>query len=207
MIAIVDYGSGNIQAVKNIYDKLGIKSYFAKVPEDLSRANKIVLPGVGSFDQAITELNDSGMREKLDELVLIKKIPVLGVCVGMQIMAKKSEEGVLAGLGWIDGTVHLFDENILKIKPKLPHMGWNSIEVNKKHSILEGVDLEKGFYFLHSYHFLAKNLSDVLCHTYYGAEFHSAINSRNIFGFQFHPEKSHFNGIQIFKNFAELQHA
>lgn len=207
MIAIVDYGSGNIQAVKNIYDRLNIKSYFATSPDQLLDATKIVLPGVGSFDQAMAQLESSGMKEKLDDLVLNKNIPILGVCVGMQIMAKNSEEGVLAGLGWIDATVQLFDENILKIKPKLPHMGWNSIEVNKKHSILDGVDLGKGFYFLHSYHLLAKNMNDVLCFTYYGARFHSAINSRNIFGFQFHPEKSHFNGIQIFKNFAELQHA
>jgi len=204
MIAIVDYGSGNIQAVKNIYDKLNIVSFFARTAEDLERADKIILPGVGAFDQAMGQLNESGMKAKLDELVLIKKVPILGVCVGMQIMANSSEEGRLAGLGWFDAMVKIFDVSKLNIKPKLPHMGWNSVTVNKDHSILKGVDLETGFYFLHSYFVKCENVDEVLFTSFYGAEFHCAINKNNIFGFQFHPEKSHHNGINLFKNFAGL---
>ena len=205
MIAIVDYGSGNIQAIKNIYDKLKIKSCFAKVPEDLEGVTKIILPGVGAFDEAITQLNESGMRSILDKLVLKDNVPVLGVCVGMQIMAANSDEGVLDGLGWFDATVKLFDENKIKNKPKLPHMGWNEINPMEANPILRNINNEQGFYFLHSYYFECNDEADVLIQAYYGHDFHCAINKGHIYGFQFHPEKSHSNGINLFKNFAELE--
>lgn len=204
MIAIIDYGSGNIQAIKNIYKKLKIECKFVSQPDQLDGISKIILPGVGAFDEAMTQLNESGMREVLDLMVLEQKIPVLGVCVGMQIMAASSDEGKLDGLGWFDANVKLFDENIIKHKPKLPHMGWNEIQAKYKHSIFDSIDTEKGFYFLHSFYFQCNDKNDVLAETHYGDVFHCAINKENIYGFQFHPEKSHSNGINLFKNFAEL---
>ena len=204
MIAIVDYGSGNIQAVKNIYDRLNIKSYFANDPDQLTDATKIVLPGVGSFDQAMAQLEASGMKDKLNDLVLNKNIPILGVCVGMQLMADSSEEGTGPGLGWFDAKVRLIDSAKIIHKPKLPHMGWNSVTISNNHLILDGIDLDKGFYFLHSYYFDASNSEDVLLNATYGDVFNCAIRKGNIFGFQFHPEKSHSNGIKIFENFAGI---
>ena len=207
MIAIIDYGSGNIQAIQNIYTKLKVDSFFAKQPDDLEKADKVILPGVGSFDEAITQLNNSGMKTALDKAVLIDKKPVLGICVGMQIMAHSSDEGVLQGLGWFDASVKKFNERNIFFKPKLPHMGWNETEAIQNHDILCDLDMEKGFYFLHSYYFDAHEKLDVLMKAYYGDYFCCAVKKGNIFGFQFHPEKSHMNGISIFKNFAELDYA
>jgi len=204
MIAIIDYGSGNIQAIKNIYKTLKIDCKFVSQPEQLDGVNKIILPGVGAFDEAMTQLNESGMREVLDLMVLEQEVPVLGVCVGMQIMASGSDEGKLDGLGWFDAQVKLFDENIIKHKPKLPHMGWNEIHPKNEHPILSSIDFDKGYYFLHSYYFECHDEKDILATTVYGDVFHCAVNKNNIFGFQFHPEKSHSNGINLFKNFAEL---
>ncbi|NVK44047.1 MAG: imidazole glycerol phosphate synthase subunit HisH [Oceanospirillaceae bacterium] len=204
MIAIVNYGSGNIQAIKNIYTKLRIDSFFASKPGDLRKASKIILPGVGSFDQAMAQLNQSGMRDELDALVLEAKKPVLGVCVGMQIMANCSQEGVSDGLGWFDARVESFDVTQINHKPKIPHMGWNDIHVVRKHCILEHIDEQKGFYFLHSYFFHCNNERDVLAKTFYSQDFACAVNRENIFGFQFHPEKSHSNGVSLFKNFAGI---
>lgn len=204
MIGIVDYGSGNIQAIKNIYKNLKLDCKFVSSPEDFDGITKIILPGVGAFDEAMTQLNESGMRAVLDSLVLEKKIPVLGVCVGMQIMAAGSDEGELAGLGWFDAQVKLFDASTIVHKPKLPHMGWNEISPKSEHPIFTSVDLQKGFYFLHSFYFQCNNTSDVLAETFYGDVFHCSVHKENIYGFQFHPEKSHSNGINLFKNFAEI---
>jgi glutamine amidotransferase len=204
MIAIIDYGSGNIQAIKNIYKQLKIECKFVSEPSQLDGVGKIILPGVGAFDEAITQLNESGLREVLDLMVLEQKVPVLGVCVGMQIMAANSDEGKLSGLGWFDAQVKLFDENMINQKPKLPHMGWNEIHTKSNHPILNSIDFEKGYYFLHSYYFECHDENDVLATTYYGGVFHCAVNKENIYGFQFHPEKSHSNGINLFKNFSEL---
>ena len=149
MIAIVDYGLGNVLAFKNIYKRFGIEATVAKVPEDLLKASKIILPGVGSFDWAMTKLNNSGLRAVLDNLVLKKKLPVLGVCVGMQMMAKKSEEGVRPGLGWIDADVVKFDNKSCAETP-VPHMGWNSV-VPRHEKTLFCMVKEPKYYFLHSF--------------------------------------------------------
>ncbi|MFT4906439.1 MAG: glutamine amidotransferase [Oleispira sp.] len=204
MIAIIDYGSGNIKAIKNIYKTLKIECKFVSEPNQLIGVDKIILPGVGAFDEAMTQLNKSGLREVLDSMVLEQEVPVLGVCVGMQIMAESSDEGKLDGLGWFDAKVKLFDESIFNHKPKLPHMGWNEIQPKRESRILTSIDFEKGYYFLHSYYFECHDEKDVLAITEYGDVFHCAINKNNIYGFQFHPEKSHSNGINLFKNFAEL---
>ncbi len=204
MITIVDYGLGNISAFSNIYKRLNIDHKVAKTSEQLADASKIVLPGVGAFDYAMTLLNQSGMREMLDMLVLEKQIPVLGVCVGMQIMASSSEEGQLAGLNWIPGRVKKFDVATLQHKPTIPHMGWNQFTAKSIHPIFEEIDAEQGFYFLHSYYFECESASDIFAHSEYGIEFSSAVHRQNIYGFQFHPEKSLSNGVALLKNFAGL---
>ena len=204
MIAIINYGSGNVQAIANIYHKLSIPHVITDKEEELRAASKLVLPGVGAFDEVMARLNESGLREILDELVLEKKIPVIGVCVGMQILAESSEEGEIDGLGWINGTVKKIDVSNLLHKPHLPHMGWNVATPIRSHSLLENLDIDKGFYFLHSYCFHCNEEEDALMATDYGEKITSAVNHDNIFGTQFHPEKSHGNGIQIFKNFANL---
>ncbi len=204
MITIINYGLGNISAFANVYKRLNIPVIIAARKEELENAEKIILPGVGAFDHAMTLLQQSGMKESLDELVLGKKIPVLGICVGMQILAKSSEEGVLPGLGWIDGVVKKFDASLIKHKTRLPHMGWNTINPQKSNKLLESFDDGARFYFLHSYYFHCSNIRNEIAETEYGLPFTSAVNSDNIYGVQFHPEKSHENGITLLNNFANL---
>jgi glutamine amidotransferase len=204
MIKIVNYGSGNIQAILNIYKRLNIDCEVANAPEELTDATKIILPGVGAFDETMGQLLESGFKETLDEMVLTKKIPIIGICVGMQILANNSEEGRLPGLGYIDGVVKKFDVRLFRHKPHLPHLGWNSISIKNDNQIFNNIDVEKGFYFLHTYYFQCNSENNILAKTNYGSEFSSAVVNNNVFGMQFHPEKSHSNGVQLFKNFAEL---
>lgn len=204
MIAVVDYGLGNIQAIRNIYKQLNIPCVISSTPEVLSLAEKIILPGVGAFDDAMHRLEKSNLLDMLNKKVLEDKIPVMGICVGMQMMAKASDEGVRPGLGWIDARVKLFDEENLSHRPKLPHMGWNDVLIKKEDDVTCGVDLKRGFYFLHSYYFDCNDSEDVLLSANYGGEFSCAVKKGNIYGFQFHPEKSHSNGIALFKNFSEV---
>ena len=202
MITIVDYGVGNISAFKNVFKRLNIASSIAKSSSDLENATKLILPGVGSFDYAMSQLNLSGMRKKLDELVIEKKIPVLGICVGMQMMGKGSEEGASEGLNWVDAQVLKFDESLLKTRVKLPHMGWNEVKPVKESILFKNINEEAIFYFLHSYYFKCKNSNHVLGVSDYGSSFSSCINFENIYGVQFHPEKSHNNGEKLLHNFA-----
>jgi glutamine amidotransferase len=202
MIGIIDYGSGNLRAIGNIYDRLRIDYQIISDPGTLNSVDKIILPGVGDFDQTMQMLNESGFRNVLDDLVLKNKVPVLGICVGLQILSKGSEEGKLPGLGWIDGYVKKFNPDLILSKPKLPHLGWNSIEVVKNSILLEGVDAQEGFYFIHNFYFETNDASDILTKTHYGIDFVSSVARENIFGVQFHPEKSHQNGISLLKNFA-----
>lgn len=203
MIGIVNYGSGNIQAISNIYGRLGIPHMVAAHPEQLLEVDRIVLPGVGAFDQAMLELERSGMRHALDAAITDKK-PILGICVGMQLLAKSSEEGKLPGLGWIDATVKRFDREAIGMRAQLPHMGWNTVNPVSEGGLFAGVDLSTGYYFLHSYFFAPRATDDILAHTTYGTQFSSAVRHGNIYGVQFHPEKSHGAGIQLLKNFSEL---
>jgi glutamine amidotransferase len=204
MIAIVNYGSGNIQAIGNIYNRLNIPFTVASAPEQLLAADKALLPGVGAFDQAMNELDRSGMRKALDTFALEAKKPLLGICVGMQLLARRSEEGSATGLGWIDGEVKRFDHASFHQTTHLPHMGWNSVEPRHANRLFDGVDLQIGYYFLHSYYFECHRDVDVLGVTEYGGKFASAVHRDNIYGVQFHPEKSHGAGIQLLKNFALL---
>jgi imidazole glycerol-phosphate synthase subunit HisH len=209
MIAIVDYGLGNIQALVNIYKRLNIPVCIAKTPDELARGEKVILPGVGAFDWAITRLNESGMRQCLDELVLRQKRPLLGICVGMQMLGRSSDEGVLNGgvlngLEWIDGHVRKFDEQSFRQKTHLPHMGWNDVTSLQSGGLFLGLETGARFYFLHSYYFAPHDTADVLAVTDYNGSFASSVQSGNIYGVQFHPEKSHRWGVRLLKNFAEL---
>lgn len=203
MIGIIDYGVGNIKAFCNIYEQLNIPFKIVTNLDDFSNVSKLILPGVGSFDHAMTSLQNSGMKEKLDELVLEKKLPVIGICVGMQMLANSSEEGVLKGLGWIDAVVKKFDKTKIKSGP-LPHMGWNTLNIKKDNKIFQNLEEEPRYYFLHSYYFECSNSEDVIATANYGEEFDCLVNYENIYGIQCHPEKSHHNGIQLLKNFGEL---
>jgi glutamine amidotransferase len=204
MITVVDYGLGNIQAIANIYKRLGIPAKMARTADDLDDSSRIVLPGVGAFDWAMDRLNQSGMRKRLDELVLNERRPVVGICVGMQMMAKRSDEGVLEGLGWIDADVKLFDASKFVDRTHLPHMGWNDAVPRSSQCLFRGLDRGARFYFLHSYYFSARREEDVLAVTDYGGPYASSVRRDNVYGVQFHPEKSHQWGIQLLKNFAEL---
>lgn len=204
MITILDYGSGNLNAIKNIYERLNIPFEFADTKEQIAKADHIILPGVGAFDETISTLQNKGFLEVLNEKVLEQKVPILGICVGMQMLANNSEEGTLAGLGWIPGSVKKFDKNLIPGKPKIPHLGWNSIEFTRDCPLFKNINPEIGFYFVHSYYYECADEVNVICKTEYGKIFHSAVNRDNIFGVQFHPEKSHDNGIQLLKNFANL---
>lgn len=204
MTTIINYGSGNVHAIANIHKRLNIPFLLTDRPEELQQAEKLILPGVGAFDETMKCLHNLGIKAILDELVLKKKVPLLGVCVGMQILGDASEEGHLPGFGWIKGSVKKIDASKLASKPHLPHMGWNSISPTRSSSLFEGVDCATGFYFLHSYYFDCDDQADILAMTEYGAPMASAINHENVYGFQFHPEKSHINGIRVFENFANL---
>lgn len=204
MITIIDYGSGNIKAIANIYEKLKVPYIIASTPEQVVGANKLFLPGVGAFDETISKLDSTGFRKVLDKEVLENKVPIMGICVGMQILADSSEEGSCKGLGYIKGKVKKIDSNLILQKPKLPHLGWNSIEVIKESNLLKDIDPVFGFYFLHTYYFECEDQNNVLATTNYGATFASAVYNENVFGIQFHPEKSHHNGVTLLHNFANL---
>jgi glutamine amidotransferase len=203
MITIVNYGLGNIQALHHIFSRMNFPVIIATRPEDLANAEKLILPGVGAFDWAMQRLNDSGMRHILDDLVLRQHVPVLGICVGMQMMALNSEEGVLSGLGWIKAKVKRFESVSDDKKLQLPHMGWNDVEYTSTSTLFKGIDNPR-FYFLHSYYFIPDDPSQSIARTNYGCDFTSAIGDRHILGVQFHPEKSHSWGIHLLNNFAKL---
>jgi len=204
MITLIDYGVGNIFAFQNVYKRLNIPTKIAKTQDDLAETKKLILPGVGSFDFAMKQLNASGMREKLDELVLEKKVPVIGICVGMQMMGNRSDEGKLEGLKWIDSEILKFDESLIEQRTKLPHMGWNDVVPVKNHPLFVGLEKEAIFYFLHSFYFKCNKPTDSIAVSDYGLSFSSAVNKDNIYGIQFHPEKSHQYGEKLLHNFAKL---
>ena len=201
MIGIVDYGLGNISAFLNIYKYLDKDIIKLTEPKHFNEVEKIILPGVGSFDWALDKLFSSGLKEPLENAVLDKKKQILGICVGMQIMASSSEEGQKKGLNWIKGRVIKF-KNSNNTSYPLPQIGWNDV-IMSNNPLLKGMESSK-FYFLHSYHYCPENVMHSISKTTYIREFTSAINRENIYGVQFHPEKSHSNGIKLLKNFADL---
>lgn len=204
MITIIDYGLGNIQAFVNVYKRLHIPVVVARSAHELLGATKLILPGVGAFDHAMERLNASGMRETLDELVLVKKMPVIGICVGMQILADGSDEGTLPGLGWVSGRVRHFRSVPGLERLALPHMGWNDVEPARLNPLFKGFEQEARFYFLHSFYFECAQPSHAAARASYGLDFSCAVSVENVYGVQFHPEKSHHFGVGLLKNFAEL---
>ena len=204
MITIIDYGVGNINAFVNVYKRVNVPVKIAKTAWDLQDAQKLILPGVGHFDHAMKQLNGSGMRDQLDHLVLNKKIPVIGICVGMQMMANYSEEGNVDGLKWIDATVRKLDETKIDHVTRLPHMGWNDVKPVKEIALFKGLENDAIFYFLHSYYFHCNRDEDVMAVSDYGVPFASAAHHDNIYGIQFHPEKSHHYGEILLHNFATI---
>ncbi len=204
MMTIIDYGVGNIGAFQNVYKRLNISTKIAKSHNELVDVDKLILPGVGSFDHAMKQLNNSGMREKLEELVIFDKVPVLGICVGMQMMGNRSEEGGFEGLKWIDAEILKFDEAVIPYRTKTPHMGWNHVIPERDNLLFAGLTNDPLFYFLHSYYFKCNNTLNTIAHTIYGNSFSSAVQCDNIYGIQFHPEKSHQVGEKLLYNFAKL---
>ncbi len=204
MIVIVDYGVGNLGSIANMFKKVGVKVVISSKAADLEAAEKLILPGIGAFDAGMGKLHEHGLIPILDRLVLEKKVPILGHCLGMQLMTKISEEGKLPGLGWFEARTLRFEFGSDQSNLKVPHMGWNTIEICRPHPLL--ADLEDGsrFYFVHSYYVECDNPDEVLAVTEYGGKFHSVITKENIIGVQFHPEKSHKYGMRILKNFSEM---
>lgn len=203
MIGIIDYGLGNVKAFANIYKRLGLSFCVINSALDFKKVSKIILPGVGAFDWAMTSLQRSGLREALDDQVLGAQKPVLGVCVGMQIMAATSDEGALSGLNWIDAKITKFDCNVFTGNYPVPHMGWNNAIYLNSEALFNGID-SPAFYFLHSYYMEPRNRKNILAVSDYGLKFASAVRNKNVYGVQFHPEKSHECGVRLLKNFAEI---
>lgn len=204
MIGVVDYGLGNVQAIVNIYNDLDIPAIRFDKPSLSSTVTHIILPGVGSFDWALRRLDSSGLRPVLDDLVLNQTIPVLGICVGMQIMANSSAEGTLPGLGWIPGDIKLLCNHTSPSYLRLPHMGWNDIS-HIGHPLFDHL-YDPRFYFLHSYCFVPLSSQHSIALAEYGQSFTAAVCKGPVLGVQFHPEKSHHWGIQLLKNFAFLEY-
>ena len=204
MIGIVDYGVGNVLAFANMYKRMNIQCEVVTTEADLAAVEKVILPGVGSFDFAMSKLNDSGLRGALEGAVVESDVPLLGVCVGMQMLANESDEGDLPGLGWIPGSVKRFSLSDDAKRIRAPHMGWNNLSINRDTSLLRDLNEEAWFYYLHSYYFDCADPTDELGCCDYGIRFSCAVNRENIFGVQFHPEKSHDYGAKLLRNFAEL---
>lgn len=204
MIAIVDYGLGNLGSVLNMLKKLGIQAIISEDVSTIDAADKLILPGVGAFDNGIKNITEKGLLEVLRKKVIIQKTPVLGICLGVQLFAKRSEEGTLPGLGWIDAEVIHFRFSSSQNKIKIPHMGWNEIVVKRENPLLSGFEEQPRFYFVHSYYLDCNNSEDVIATSNHGIEFAAAINRENIWGTQFHPEKSHKYGLRVMKNFCAL---
>jgi glutamine amidotransferase len=202
MIVVIDYGAGNIGSVLNMFKRLGTKVKSSSDPSEIQNAEKLILPGVGSFDFGMKKLKESNLIDVLNKKVLIDKTPILGICLGVQLMTKSSEEGEMKGLGWFDAeTVKFKIPENQKINFKVPHMGWNNTKVVKKSELLTSDIEDLRYYYVHSYHLKTEVKSDILCTSNYLYEFVSGLERSNIIGLQFHPEKSHKFGMKIFENF------
>lgn len=205
MIAILDYGIGNIGSIANMLNKIGYKDIcFAKTAQELSQADKIILPGVGAFDTGMKLLNDSGMRDELDNQVVKNGKPILGICLGMQMLGLRSEEGESDGLGYIDFVCKRFPEEILTKGLRIPHMGWDYICTSKNDVIANDFYDDMKFYFVHSYYAICNDDTNVLFKCDYGFEFAAGVSKSNIYGVQFHPEKSHKFGMKLLENFVRI---
>ena len=204
MVAVLDYDVGNLGSIINILKKIGTQVCIANDLDSLAKADKLILPGVGSFDEGMGKLQDSGLIPLLTNRVLEDKVPILGICLGMQLFTKMSEEGASKGLGWIDASTVRFRFDDKNQHLKIPHMGWNEVLPNKDCCLFQEMRAESRFYFVHSYHVLCNKKEDEAARTVYGYEFTSVIKRNNILGVQFHPEKSHKFGMKLLENFIKL---
>ena len=203
MIVIIDYGMGNLRSILNKLQRMDAEVVISSKVEDIEKTEKLILPGVGSFAAGMDNLEKYNLIPILTKKVIEDKIPILGICLGMQLLTKRSEEGNADGLGWIDAETKQFEFERNNIKLKIPHMGWNSIDIRRDSTLLKNVPANSTFYFVHSYHVCCNGTNSVVATTNYGYDFTSVIQKENIFGTQFHPEKSHKNGIKLLKNFVE----
>ena len=201
MITIVNYGMGNLGSVINMFKRIKVESKISSDPDEIVHASKVLLPGVGAFDSAMSRIHQINLAEVLNQKALKEKVPILGICLGMQLLMEGSEEGVLPGFGWLKGTCHKFQNSH---GLKVPHMGWNTAELPKPNPLTANLGEEPRFYFVHSYYVRCSNPQDSILKTTYGVEFDSACNRDNIYGAQFHPEKSHKFGMKLLENFARL---
>lgn len=201
MVTIIDYGMGNLGSIANMIKKVGGESIITADKDTIAKAEKLILPGVGAFDNAMKNIAELGIYELLNKKVLEEKAPLLGVCLGMQLLGKSSTEGNLRGFGWIDAETKKFE---LDAPYKIPHMGWNRIKVQYPNVLIQDDDPDMRFYFVHSYYVKCNRQEDILASTNYGSEFTSAVHHNNIWGVQFHPEKSHKFGMSLFKNFLAI---
>ncbi|MBI4705044.1 MAG: imidazole glycerol phosphate synthase subunit HisH [Deltaproteobacteria bacterium] len=203
MIAIIDYGIGNLGSVYNMLRKLGADLRLTAEPAVVASADKLILPGVGAFDEGMRNLAERGLQDALDEAVLQRRTPILGICLGMQLFSRRSEEDVLPGLGWIAADTVRFTFPAGADQPKVPHMGWNTIQATGEHPLLEGL-AEGRFYFVHSFYLRCHDESDVLATSLHGIEFAACLCRGNVVGTQFHPEKSHKFGLRLLGNFLRM---
>ncbi|EJI85745.1 imidazole glycerol phosphate synthase subunit HisH [Alishewanella aestuarii B11] len=205
MIALIDYGIGNLQAFLNLYQRLHIPVMVATTPEHIEQADKLILPGVGHFDHAMQLFNASVMKDAVVRRVTEQNVPIIGICVGMQMLAFSSEEGVEPGLGWVPGRVRSLKNALAHTQLPMPHMGWNDVVAAKDAPLFKSFNPDDTrFYFLHSYYFEPEQADFCMARCDYGISFSCAVRKGNVFGVQFHPEKSHHFGEQLLKNFAEL---
>ncbi|MGB0887729.1 MAG: imidazole glycerol phosphate synthase subunit HisH [Vicingaceae bacterium] len=204
MITIIDYGAGNIKSIQNMLKKIGVDSVLTKEVSAIETAQKLILPGVGHFDHGMQQLRKSGLIDILNKKVIEEQTPLLGICLGAQMLGNKSDEGKEKGLGWIDMDIVKFNRELLNETLKVPHMNWNEINIKKDSKILDKLNNDSRFYFVHSFHMKTNNSEDILCTSKYGYEFVSGVNRNNIWGVQFHPEKSHKFGMQLLKNFSNI---
>jgi len=202
MIVIVNYGLGNLGSIQNMFKKIGVESMVSSEHDIIQNADKLVLPGVGNFGKGMQELEKSGLKDILNKKVLNEKTPILGICLGMQLMTDESEESELKGLGWIPAKTLKF--NFKSIDMKVPHMGWNTVEVSNENKLIEKSSEEIRYYFVHSYYVKVSDEKHSIARTKYGMTFDSAFNKDNIYGVQFHPEKSHKFGMRLLSNFSNL---
>ncbi|HQT24177.1 MAG: imidazole glycerol phosphate synthase subunit HisH [Sphingobacteriales bacterium 17-39-43] len=203
MITIINYGMGNLGSVQNMFNRIGVKSRISGDLNEIKDSEKLLLPGVGAFDAAMQRINDGGFNELLTHMVEIDKVPVLGICLGMQLLTSSSEEGLLPGLGWINAKTVKFKFNE-DSSLKVPHMGWNLINAKNDSRLTKNLPDEPRFYFVHSYFVKCHHPENIVCTTHYGHDFDSVIQKDNIWGAQFHPEKSHKFGMKLLKNFSEI---
>jgi len=202
VIVVVDYGMGNLRSIQYKIEKLGIDVRVTSQAQDIETAAALILPGVGHFARGMRNLRELGLIDPLNEAVKTRGVPIMGICLGLQLFTAHSEEGDSPGLGWLDAETRRFDFSALDSKLTVPHVGWEELECRKRSRYFEGVQSGQRFYFTHSYHVLCRRNEDVLSTTHYGTDFVSAVERRNIFGTQFHPEKSHLRGFRVVENFA-----